>query len=96
MFAHNITISIRGFWSNDETSDCVKVEQMKWTNEIQHRVTSKIRHVRLELNGWGGKVWTEDSFSKMVMSYVRKCPTIAGDIAWCINSSYESVINIES
>lgn len=89
LFANYITISIRGYWSDDTTDDALKVEKMKWINEIQHRVTSKIRHERLGLKGWGNKDWSEESFAKMMEGYVRKCPSIAVDVGWCINSAFE-------
>ena len=69
---------------------------MKWANEIQHRVTAKIRHERLGLKGWGNKDWTEDSFAKMIERYIAKCPSIASDIGWCISSSFEQVQSNDS
>jgi hypothetical protein len=86
-----LTISVRDFWSNTETSDSLKIEQMKWLNEIMHRVTSKIRNERLNL-----QKWSEESFIIMVRKYIDKCPTIASNIAWSINSSYDKVVKIES
>ena len=86
LFAHNLTVSVRVFWSNDESSDSMKVEQMKWLNEIMHRVTSKIRSERLGL-----REWPEEQFIKMVRKYIDNCPSIAADIAWCINRAYESI-----
>ena len=91
LFAHYLTISVRVFWSDEETSDTIKVEKMKWLNEIMHRVTSKSRNERLEL-----REWSEEDFIKMIRKYIDKCPTIAGDIAWCINSSYDKAVGVES
>jgi hypothetical protein len=39
--AHNLTIAARDVWSSDDLP-ADKVEQLKWLNEIQHRVTAKI------------------------------------------------------
>lgn len=39
--AHNLTISIRATWSDEELSDSQKVERMKWINEIMQRVVLK-------------------------------------------------------
>jgi hypothetical protein len=64
---------------------------MKWLNEIMHRVTSKIRTERLNL-----KEWSEESFIVMVRKYIDKCLTIASNIAWSINSSYDRVVKVES
>ena len=91
LLAHYLTISVRVFWSNEEISDSLKVQQMKWLNEIMHRVTSKSRNERLDL-----REWSEEDFIKMVRKYIDKCPSIAGDVAWCINSAYEQAIAIKS
>lgn len=96
LFANYLTISVRGFWSDESSTDAVKIEQMKWANEIQHRITSKIRHVRLGLKGWGNKDWSEEAFSKMIEHYVRLCPSIGNDIGWCINSAFEKVQSNDS
>ena len=91
LLAHNLTISVRVFGSNEDSSDALKVQQMKWLNEIMHQVTSKSSQERLGLHGL-----SEDGFIKMVRMYIEKCPSIAGDIAWCINSAYEQVIAVEN
>ncbi len=64
---------------------------MKWLNEIMHRVTSKSRNERLKL-----REWSEEDFIKMIRKYIDKCPSIAGDIAWCINNSYDKTVGVES
>ena len=86
LLAHNLTISIRAIWHNPETSDSQKVEELKWINEIMHRVTSKIRVERLQLHNW-----PEIEFIKMVSSYIKQCPSIGDDVAWSINSAFEKV-----
>ncbi len=86
IFAHNITISIRSIWNNPDASDTKKVEELKWVNEIMHRVTSKIRVERLQLHSW-----PENEFIQMVSGYIKQCPSIGGDVAWSINSAFECV-----
>jgi hypothetical protein len=51
--AHNLTICVREVWWSDESPED-KVEQLKWLNEIQHRVTDKISVLRTRHH-----VWTE-------------------------------------
>ena len=87
LFAHRLTIIIRGFWDDPDSNDALKIEQMKWVNEIQHRVTSKIRVERLQLHDW-----PESDFINMISRYVKQCPSISGDVAWCIKTSYEKVV----
>lgn len=86
--AHNLTVAARVIWSNtDSTSDEI-VEQLKELNEIQHRVTSKIRVERLKLHEW-----PEDEFIKMMHHYVSLCPAIKGDVAHAIQSSYDLTLS---
>ncbi len=86
LFAHRLTIIVRDFWDEPASNDRLKIEQMKWVNEIQHRVTSKIRVERLQLHDW-----PESDFIKMISHYVKQCPSIASEVAWCIKDSYERV-----
>jgi hypothetical protein len=37
VLAHNLTVAVRGVWSDSETSDAEKVERMKWVNEVLSR-----------------------------------------------------------
>ncbi len=87
VLAHNLTVCVRAIWSNEETSDEKKVEQLKWLNEIMHRVTSKIRVLRLNTHEW-----TESDSWEDIKHWVAQCPSIEGDIAWAIRSAY-AVIN---
>jgi hypothetical protein len=52
--AHNLTICGREVWSSDEMP-ADKVEQLKWLNEIQHRVTAKIHVLRTRHHEWTEK-----------------------------------------
>lgn len=86
LLAHRLTIAVRDFWSDEDTSDKTKISQMKWINEILHRVTSKTRVERLKLHHW-----SEEDFNNMILSYVKKEPTIGSMVAWSIASAYEKV-----
>jgi len=86
--AHYLTISIREMWSNADSSENEIIEQIKYINEILHRVTSKIKVERLMLHEW-----TESDFIKMINHYVKICPTIGGAVAYAIEYSYETTLN---
>ncbi len=62
--AHNLTIAARDVWSSDDLP-AAKVEQLKWLNEIQHRVTAKIGVLRTR-----GQEWTERDSWGMIEDYV--------------------------
>jgi hypothetical protein len=89
--AHNLTVSARLVWSNDDTSDSEKLDQLKWLNEIQHRVTSKIQVERTKRHEW-----PELEFIEMANHYVKLCPAISGMVAGAISKSYEHVASVKS
>jgi len=87
LLAHNLTIANRDFWSNEETSNELKVCQMKFLNEILHRIISKSRVERLQLHEW-----PEYSIIEMVRQYVKQEPSIGLMVSWAIENAYESVL----
>lgn len=89
--AHNLTISCRGIWSNNELSDIEKVEQMKWLNEIQHRIISKISVTRLDLHEW-----KESDIIGMIAGYIQQAPEIGGEVGWAISASYKTTLNYKN
>lgn len=82
--AHNLTVVCRVIWSSETLSDRDKIEQMKWLNEIQHRIVSKIKVVRLALHEW-----KEADIIAMIEGYVKQSPGIGPEVAWAIKSSYK-------
>ena len=70
-FAHNLTVAVRFVWADDRRTEAEKVEQMKWVNEIQHRVTAKITVLRRRTHEW-----TEEDFGSMVAGYTGEHPAI--------------------
>jgi hypothetical protein len=84
--AHNLTVCVRAIWSNEETSAEQKVEQLKWLNEIMHRVTSKMRVLRLNLHEW-----TEADSWEDIKHWVALCPSIEGDVAWAVRTTYAMI-----
>jgi hypothetical protein len=88
LFAHNLTIAIRGIWSDGEASDADKVERIRLVNEILHRVTSKVYILRLNLHEW-----TEEDTWKMIEGYVAENKDIEPEVNATIRFSYNSVGN---
>ena len=85
-FACNLTISIRGIWSDDELADAEKVDRMKWINEIMHRITAKISVTRRNEHEW-----TEQDIWGMIKGYVAQNPGIRGEVGTAILHSYSHV-----
>ena len=80
--AHNLTIAVRAIWSDNGITDAEKVDRMKSVNEILHRVTAKVWHVRLKLD------WTEVDFAVDIQHRVSQNPEIAGYVGWAIEASF--------
>ena len=85
--AHELTVSVRVVWSNEEITDSEIIEQLKVLNEIQHRVTSKIHVERTECHDW-----PESEFIAKVLFYFKRCPGIASVVGHAINDAYEIVV----
>ena len=85
--AHNLTIVCREIWSDDTLSDGEKIKQMKWLNEIQHSIVSKIQVVRLSLHEW-----TEASIIGMIEDYFKQSPGLRSKVTWALKSSYKTTI----
>lgn len=84
--SHNLTVAIRGIWSDDSISAAEKVERMRWVNEILHSATAKVCVLRLKTHEW-----TEEDFGSLVAHCVGVCPGIAGEVGAAIDRSYEAV-----
>jgi len=62
MLAHNLTVGIRGIWSDERIDDTEKVDRMKWVNEILHSVTARVYVLRLKTHEW-----TEEDFERLIL-----------------------------
>jgi hypothetical protein len=90
LFAHNMTVAIRGFWSETKICNSEKVERMKWANEVLHQITAKVWVLRLKTHEW-----TESDFDKMLGEYKQIHPGISGAIDAAVEWSYQSVVGKE-
>jgi len=86
LLAHNLTIIIRGIWSDEETTDAEKVDRIKWVNEILHRVTSKVRVLRL-----GEHEWTEEDSWSDIRHWVSQNKAIEDYVNAAVKWSYDSL-----
>jgi hypothetical protein len=88
LLAHNLTVSIRGVWLDETISDAEKLDRIKLINEILHRITSKIRILRLNEHEW-----TEEDTWVMIDEYISDNEGIRGEIYFAINQSYQYALN---
>ena len=78
--AMNLTVSARAVWSDEALSDSEKVDQLKWLNEILHRVIGKLRTPRS---------WPDaEFFSGVLQARVNESPAIAGHVDWAVKQSF--------
>ena len=90
VLAHNLTVAIRGVWSDSSITDTEKVDRIKWINEILHRVTAKVWVLRLKTHEW-----TEEDVGQMIRGYVGENEGIKEEVFWAVNRSYQAVAGEE-
>src|SRR5262249_23694405 len=88
--AHNLTVSIRGVWSDATINDAEKVDRIKWINEVLHRVTAKIRVLRLKTHEW-----TEADFGEMMRGWASHNEAVKAELFEAVNRSYRAVTGEE-
>lgn len=91
LFVHNLTVSIRDIWLDENISDTEKVDRIKLVNEILHRVTSKIWVLRLNTHEW-----TEEDTWELINGYISDNESIRGEILFAIKCSFQAVKNKNS
>jgi len=87
LLAYNLTVAARSVWSNEAMADGEKLEQLKWINEISHRVTAKIWVLRLNTHEW-----TDKDIQSMIENFTSVQPAITGEVREAIDRSYRAVI----
>ena len=85
ILAHNLTVSIRAIWSEDNLSEAQKVEGMKWLNEIMHRVVQKSAALRMGRNSF-----SEEASWGSIQHWVSLSPMLSRHVVWAVKASYES------
>jgi hypothetical protein len=85
LLAHNLTVAIRGIWSEPDLSDSEKLNRIYLTNEILHRITAKVYTLRLNLHEW-----TEEDSWQMIKGYIDENVAIENDVMAAIDYSYNS------
>lgn len=87
ILAYGLTVTVRGIWSNEKLTDAQKVESMKWTNEIMHRIVPKISAMRLKRDEY-----SEGDFYESIKHLVSQYPQISNAVEYEIKRSYKVCI----
>ena len=94
LFAHDLTVSVRGIWSDENLTDIQKIEGMKWINEIMHRLIFRIEELH-KISKLEDDSWTEEDFYKTIYHWIsQNYEVVAGHVGWGIKSSYERYLKI--
>ncbi|MDQ3634212.1 MAG: hypothetical protein M3405_06845 [Acidobacteriota bacterium] len=94
LFAHNLTVSNRGIWSDESLSNSDKVEGMKWTNELMHRLVFHIEDLHNISNLKDLNKTDEDLWQEIEHWYSQNYEIVAGNVGWAIKFSYQTVIEL--
>ena len=92
LFAHFLTVSMRGVLFFEGISNDERVERAKWLNEIAHRITYKIF---LQVNN-PQKKWTDEEVWETIKINVAKHPKTEEDVNLATETAYKYVIDNES
>jgi hypothetical protein len=84
LFANNLTVNVRGIWSDDNLSDTQKVESMRWLNEIMAAVVQKSAALRSRRHSY-----SEEESWEAINHCVSQSPAIDESVEWAIEASYE-------
>ena len=92
LFAHFLTVAMRGILFFEGIPDNERVERAKWLNEIAHRITYK---VFLQNKNPQAK-WTDAEVWEMIAKNTVKYPATEADVNLAVEMSYKYVIDNES
>jgi hypothetical protein len=92
LFAHFLTVSMRGVLFTEGFVDAERVERAKWLNEIAHRITYKI----FVMSKKPEAKWTDAEIREMIEMNIEKYPAIETDVTSAIELSYGYTIENET
>jgi hypothetical protein len=92
LFAHFLTVSLRGVLFTEGIDDSERVERAKWLNEIAHRITYKI----FVMDKKPDARWTDAEILEMIQMNIEKYPAIEQEVDAAIEMSYGYVLENES
>lgn len=85
--AFNLTIGVRGIWSDPKTSDTDKIESMKEVNELSHHIFHWLWKIRNETRAF-------DDFGARdeIINRIKSNRGASGHIFCAITSTHEYII----
>jgi hypothetical protein len=92
LFAHFLTVSLRGVLFTEGLENRERVERAKWLNEIQHRITHKIFVTDKKPDA----KWTDAEILEMIRLNIEKYPAIERDVNAALELTYGYILENES
>lgn len=92
LFAHFLTVAMRGVLFAEGVADAERVERAKWLNEIAHRITYRTFVTDKNPNA----KWTDAEILEMIEMNTKKHPLTESDVNLAIDFSYNYVMDNES
>lgn len=85
-FLHSLTILVRDIWSDPDLLPIEQIEQIKWTNEIAHRIINRLHslHKKMDITG-DEEVWN------LVIHHASQSPGLRPAIETIMTESYELI-----
>ena len=87
LLLHELTIVVRAIWSDETLSERSKLDLMKWTNEIVHRVGPRLTDIRIN----EGNGWVEEEFGRLINEYSERHAFLSSAVANAVASSWRLV-----
>ncbi len=84
LVAHWITIEIRVICSKGESDPSLSLKEVKFLNEVQHRILQKIKAERSNSGEWD-----DDMLFDLMKDYIELCPSIKGNLSTALTRSYD-------
>ena len=79
-FSRNLTISVRGIWSEQSYSNETKIKMMKIINECQHRILNHVLSLYKDESNW-----TDSQIFKKIQVLVEKDSSVAAEVGGALN-----------
>ena len=95
LLGHNLTVSVRAIWSDENLADAQKIEGMKWINEIMHRLIFRVEKLH-RIDDLEDDDWIEKDFWETIHHWVSQSyEVVAGHVGWTIKSSFERCLKVK-
>ena len=94
LLAHNLTVSNRAIWSDEDLTETDIIEGMKWINEIMHRLVLHIEDLNAISDLDDAKKNDEVLWQEIKHWSSQNYDIVAKNVGWAIKSSYKTILKL--